>query len=343
MASVAGKKRKRGRILKKILAWVLVLAVAAVVIRFVVWPQLDKGATTTYNSYTARIGTISNALSFSGSVQVKNNETITASGAATVRQVYVSEGDKVTRDQKLLRLSDGTTVKASFDGEVNQLNVAVGDEVNANTSLIQIVDFENMQISMRVDEYAITELSVGQSCQISITALGKTFDSEIAYINRISSGGGSTAYYTVTAGLTASGGVLPGMAATVTIPQEEAVDCVILNRDALSFAQDNSAYVLVKNASDQMEQQPVTLGVDNDNYVEITSGLKDGDVVYAVATAKDTSASGLLSSLFSSLGGGMQPAAGAPTQSGGSNNSKRNTGSYGGGGGAAPGGMPGGF
>ena len=329
MASVAGKKRKRGRILKKILVWVLVLAAAALVIRFVVWPRLDKGATTTYNSYTARIGTISNALSFSGSVQVQNNETITSSGVATVRQVYVSEGDRVTRDQRLMRLSDGTTVKASFDGEVNQLNVAAGDEVNANASLIQIVDFENMQVSMRVDEYAITELSVGQACQISITALGKTFDSEIASINRISSGGGSTAYYTVMAELTASGGVLPGMAATVTIPQEEAVDSVILNRDALSFAQDNSAYVLMQGESQTMQQVPVTLGVDNDNYVEITSGLSDGDVVYAVAATKDDSAGGLLSSLFSSLGGGMQPAAGAPAQNG--SYTRRNAGDFGGG------------
>ena len=329
MASVAGKKRKRGRILKKILVWVLVLAAAALVIRFVVWPRLDKAATTTYNSYTARIGTISNALSFSGSVQVQNNETITSSGAATVRQIYVSEGDRVTRDQRLMRLSDGTTVKASFDGEVNQLNVAAGDEVNANASLIQIVDFENMQVSMRVDEYAITELSVGQACQISITALGNTFDSEIASIIRISSGGGSTAYYTVMAELTASGGVLPGMAATVTIPQEEAVDSVILNRDALSFAQDNSAYVLMQGESQTMQQVPVTLGVDNDNYVEITSGLSDGDVVYAVAATKDDSAGGLLSSLFSSLGGGMQPAAGAPAQNG--SYTRRNAGDFGGG------------
>lgn len=342
MASVAGKKRKRGRILKKILVWVLVLAAAALVIRFVVWPRLDKGATTTYNSYTARIGTISNALNFSGSVQVQNNEAITSSGAATVRQIYVSEGDRVTRDQRLMRLSDGTTVKASFDGEVNQLNVAEGDEVTANASLIQIVDFENMQVSMRVDEYTISDLSVGQTCQISITALGKTFESEIASINRISSGGGSTAYYTVTAELTASGGVLPGMAATVTIPQEEAVDSVILNRDALSFAQDNSAYVLMQDANQTMQQVPVTLGVDNDNYVEITSGLSDGDVVYAVATTQDTGSSGLLSSLFSGLGGGMQSGGGAPTQNGGggfSGGERRNSGDFGGG--AAPGGFGG--
>ena len=180
-----------------------------------------------------------------------------------------------------------------------------------------------------MDEYAITELSVGQACQISITALGKAFDSEIASINRISSGGGSTAYYTVTAKLTASGGVLPGMAATVTIPQEEAVDSVILNRDALSFAQDNSAYVLMQDENQTMQQVPVTLGVDNDNYVEITSGLSDGDVVYAVAATKDDSAGGLLSSLFSSLGGGMQPAAGAPAQNG--SYTRRNAGDFGGG------------
>lgn len=326
------KKKKRFRFLKKLLVWIILLALAAVAVRFFVLPQLEAGATTTYNSYTARTGTISNSLSFSGSIQVQNNETISSDSSATVRQIYVSEGEKVTRDQRLMRLSNGTTLKASFDGEVNQINVEVGDEVGMNTSLIQIVDFENMQVSMRVDEYSISDLQVGQECRITVTALDETFDSQIAHINRISSGGGNTAYYTVTAELQVTSDVLPGMAATVTIPQEEAVDSVILNKDALSFGRDNSAYVLMYDENQVLQQVPVTVGLDNDNYVEITSGLKDGDTVYAEVTTTADSGS-LFSTLFSNLGGGDM--GGSGTQNNRQNRNNSDFGGFGGGGGMA--------
>ena len=61
-------------------------------------------------------------------------------------------------------------------------------------------------------------------------------------------------YYTVTAAVTVTDDVLPGMQATVTIPEEEAVDAVILNKEALSFDETNSAYVLMESASGEMER-----------------------------------------------------------------------------------------
>ena len=298
------KKKKRFRWLKRLLIWLVLLAAAAIAVKFILLPKLDAEATITYDSYAARIGTISNSLSFSGSISVQNNETISADSSATVRQIYVTEGEKVTRGQRLMRLSNGDTIKASFDGEVNKISVQVGDEVNGNASLIQIVDFENMQVSMRVDEYSISDLKVGQDCRITVTALGETFNSKISHINRISSGGGNTAYYTVTAELVVTSNVLPGMAATVTIPQEEAVDTVILNKTALSFAKDNSAYVLMYDDQQVLQQVPVTVGLDNNNYVEITSGLKAGDTVY-VEVKTQAKSDNLLTTLVNSLGGGQ--------------------------------------
>ena len=156
------KYKKRFLRLKRLLIWLVLLGIALLAVRFILLPRLEAGVTITYNSYAARIGTISNAMSFSGSISVQNNETISADAAATVRQIYVAEGDRVTRGQRLMRLSTGDTLKASFDGEVNKISVQVGDEVGSGASLIQIVDFENMQVSMRVDEYSISDLKVGQ-------------------------------------------------------------------------------------------------------------------------------------------------------------------------------------
>jgi len=305
MADTANnKKKKRKKRLRKVIVWLILLAILGAVGYFILWPQLTASATITYDTYTARTGTISNALSFSGSVSVKNSETLSADASAVVRKIYVTERQKVSRDDKLIRLSNGTTLKAGFDGEVNEISVEEGDSVSMNASLIQIVDFEHMTISMRVDEYSISDLEVGQECTVTITALGEAFDSQIAQINRIPTGMGSTAYYTVTVELSVSEKVLPGMQATVSIPMEEAVDAVILNKNALTFGRDNSAYVLMQKEDGTMEQVSVEVGVDNDNYVAIVAGLKDGDTVYK-QTESTAAAAGGLASLFTSLTGGM--------------------------------------
>ena len=317
------KRKRRGKIVRKLVGWAVLLGLLAGAFALFVWPQLSAGATVTYDSYTATRGSISNAMSFSGSISVVSNETLTSEAAATVRRIYVAEGDAVVFGQKLMRLSDGELIKAGFDGEVNEISVAEGDEVSANADLIQIVDFSNLKVSMRVDEYSVSKVSVGQACEVTVTALGKTLESTISHINRIASGGNSTAYYTVTAEFASDENVLPGMAVTVTIPEEEANDAVILSRDALSFGAGNSAYVLMKNDAGDMVETAVTLGVDNDHYVEIKSGLSEGDVVYVKVEASVESAGGL-ASLFSSLTGGTtttttttQSMGGPPNMAGG--------------------------
>ena len=302
------KKKPWKRRLKKLIVLLVVLGLAAGAVRLFVWPGLQASATTTYGSYTATTGTISNAMSFSGNVNVQNSETFTAASAGTVREIYVSEEQEVKAGDRLMRLTGGQTLEASFDGRVNSISVEEGDEVAAGATLIQVVDFNDLTISMRVDEYDISSVYVGQPCTVNITALDLSFDSELSHIDRISSSAGGTAYYTVTAAVTVTDDVLPGMQATVTIPEEEAVDAVILNKEALSFDETNSAYVLMESESGEMERVYVETGVDNDNYVEITSGLEDGDTVYVLEQTQTSSGGGLLSSLFG--GGGGMPGGG---------------------------------
>ncbi len=292
------RKRKRKRI-RKLVLWLILIALAVGAVYLFVLPKLKAAATTTYDSYITTRGSISNSMSFSGSIDVVNDETLSAESAGTVRKIYVEEGEAVVAEQRLMRLSNGEILKASFDGEVNEIMVEEGDEVNANADLIEIVDFSNLEVSLRVDEYSMASVSVGQACKVTVTALEQTFDSEISHINRIPTGGGSTSYYTVTAQFSGSQEVLPGMQVTVVIPQEEANDVVILSSDALSFGPANNAYVLKQNDEGKMEQVPVGIGVDNDHYIEITSGLDEGETVYkAVQSAKEATG---LASMFSSM------------------------------------------
>ena len=291
----SGKKKKR--IIRRILGtlFVLILIGAA---GLYAWAKLKDQYTITYDEYTSTTGTISNSLSFTGNMSLRDSATYTASSGGTVRNVYVRDGDPVKKGQRLVRMSNGSLYTADFDGKVNIVSVSVGDEVAAGDTLIQIADFEHMQVSFRVDEYDIGDVQVGEPCTVTATATEKTFLSAIDTINYISSSTGNVAYYTATANVDVDGGVYPGMQVTVTIPQEEAVDVVVLKADALSFNLENQAFVYKMTEDETLEEVKVEVGVSNGNYVEIRSGLESGETVYAVSKEKEDALATLFSGMF---------------------------------------------
>ena len=309
----SGKPRRR-KLVRRILLIVLLLALAAG-IGWYAYNALKREYTTTYDTYSATTGSISNALSFSGNLALIDSASYTAASSSTVKTIYAPAGSDVKEGDKLIRLANGETVSADFDGRVNVLSLNEGDSVIVGDTLVQIADFSHLRVTFRVDEYDIGDVAVGQACTVTVTALEKTYESSIAAIDYISASTGNVAYYTATAYVDVNGDALPGMQVTVTIPQEEAKDVVILKVDALSFDNTNQAFVWMKNDSGELAQVNVTTGVSNGNYIEITSGLSDGDEVYAEAKVEETSSGGLLSGLF----GGQQfnQASGGPGGPGG--------------------------
>ena len=338
MAKAAGKGKKKSRhIFRKIILTLIILVILGLGGLYA-YDQLKQEYTVTYDGYTATVGTISNSLSFSGTLQLIDSKTYTASSATSVREVFVQAGDTVKKGQNLLRLTNGKTFTADFDGKVNTVSVAAGDEVTKEQELMQIADFDHMKVSIRVDEYDISDVSVGQACRITTTATEQAFDSSIDSINYISSSTGNVAYYTATAYLDVGAGVYPGMQVTVTIPQEEASNVVILKMDALSFDETNRAFVYQMGENEEMTRVFVETGVSNGNYVEIKSGLRANDTVYAVAKATQTAST--LNSLFSGMFGTQQINNNRNTFRNNNTNRQNNGGSMPGG--NAPGGSGGG-
>ena len=337
------KKKKKGRkrrIIRRII-WLIVILAILGGIGYLVYNKLRADYKVTYDPYTATTGSISNSLSFTGSMQLINSATYTASAETKVREIYVSVGDKVKDGTKLMRLSDGTTIEAEFNGTVSAINVAKGDEVKAEDTLITVADFDKMKVSVRVGESNISSVSVGQDCKVTVSSAGASFDAKIDEINYAEYTGNNVAYYTATVYVDTSKteNIWPGMQATVTVTLEEAQDVTMLKNEALSTARDNTAFVYKENASGEMEQVAVTVGVSNGNYVEIKSGVTSGETVYKVAE-KEEQASGL-AGLFSGLFGNTQvnrPGSGSGFPGGGSGNMPDFSGGFPGGGSGGSGG-----
>ena len=175
---------------------------------------------------------------------------------------------------------------------------------------------------------------------ITVTATEQQIQSTIATINFISTASYNVAYYTATAYVDVPEGMqmYPGMQVTVSIPKEEAKDVVVLKADALTFDRQNNASVYKQKEDGTFEQVAVEVGVSNGNYVEIKSGVADGEIVYAESKAKAT-----VTSPFAGMFGTQvnQPAMGGSNR-GNMNGSRSGTGSSRSGGGMPGGGAPGG-
>lgn len=298
-------RKPRGRWARKLIGWLVLLALLGGAGAYG-YSSLKQEYTVTYDSYTAAVGSISNALSLSGNLALIDSASYTAASDGTVRKVSVAAGDSVKAGDTLVRLSGGQTVKADFDGTVNSLSVAEGDSVYMGDTLVQVADMTHLKASLRVSEYDIADVTVGAACTVAVTATERQFESAIAAIDHISGSTGNVAYYTATVyvDVDADSGVYPGMQVTVTLPKEAAENVVILKMDALSFDQKNSAFVYMKDGDGALSEVPVEVGVSNGSYVEIKSGLSEGDAVYVESKAEETASgiAGLLGGLF----GGQQ-------------------------------------
>ena len=266
-----------------------------------VYSRLKAEYKITYDPYTATTGSISNSLSFTGSMQLINSASYTAASESKVKEIYVAEGDKVREGDKLIRLSGGETIKAEFDGTVSAIDVEKGDEVKAEASLITVADFDHMTVSVRVGESNIGQVSEGQSCRVTVSSAGATFESVIDKIDHVSYSGNNVAYYTTTVNVDTSEteNIWPGMQATVIVPLQEAQNVTVLKMEGLSTARDNTAYVYKEDENGEIKEVPVTVGVSNGNYVEIKEGIQSGETVYKIAE-KEEEATGL-AALFSGL------------------------------------------
>ena len=88
-----GKKKKKSRKRKtlKRLIWTLAILLAVGVAVWSIYSRLQAEYRITYDPYTATTGNISNSLSFTGSMQLINSASYTASADGKVREIYVAE------------------------------------------------------------------------------------------------------------------------------------------------------------------------------------------------------------------------------------------------------------
>ena len=150
------------------------------------------------------------------------------------------------------------------------------------TDVFTICPDKKMTISVSVDETDILSISKNQSADVTIDSLEMTVKGVITDIDKSGTTAEGTVGYTAEITIDKTEGMLSGMSATVLIAVTEEKDSIVIPVDALNNT--GSSY-FVYTTYDSDTNTPggmveVTVGIMNGEYAQITSGLKEGDVVW---------------------------------------------------------------
>ena len=276
----------------------------------------NAGGLTTAQAATASINGVSSIGSATFAYQAER--TLTAQASGTVTSINVQEGSEVAKDDIILGLSgddltesiqsaseslrsaeismqnlqdamNNYTITAPISGTIIEKDAKVGDAVKAGDTLCIVYDLSYLEMSINVDELQISSITVGQKVQITADAVpDKTYVGTVTRVSMKGASNSGTTTYPVTIRIDDTDGLRPGMNANAEIVVAEANNALVVPNAAVV----RGSYVLVTkdspsaaNADTTMEAPegfvyvPVKIGVSDDDYTQIVSGIQEGDTI----------------------------------------------------------------
>jgi len=204
------------------------------------------------------------------------------------------ENAQLSLQNAMDRLED-YTITSTISGTVIEKNVEAGDNVggtaNANSAsayMAVIYDLSALTFDVRIDELDINKIRVGQKVEITADALdGERFTGTVDKVNINGTTAGGVTTYQVTVLVDGVPEALkPGMNISAEILVEHVGQVLTVPVDAVKRG--NEVLVALPGCLDEngnvadltaVETRQVTLGRNDENYIEVVDGLKEGEVI----------------------------------------------------------------
>lgn len=281
----------------------------------------NPGALTAANSATASVGDV--ACAGSASFEEALRQTVVAQASGEVTDVHVTAGSAVSAGSALVSLGgtaaqssledlaialenaqlslqraqdalENYTITAPISGTVIEKNIKAGDNVNniESGSLAVIYDLSYLKLEMNISELDLSKITEGQKVDITADAIpGEVFQ---GVVDRVSINGTTTngfTTYPATILLEDYGGLNPGMNVSADIIVDQVKNA--LSIPAAAVQRGDTVLVPLEGCLSpdgttvvdptKTEERAVTLGGGDGTYVEITSGLDEGETVLVPA------------------------------------------------------------
>lgn len=223
-------------------------------------------------------------------------------------------------------------IKSPINGTVITKNSKEGDTIdrtNSSTTLMVVADVSKLKFELAIDELDVSKVKVGQEVSVTCDALpSESFSGYITNVSveGVSSNGVTT--YTAEVEIDNPGNLRPSMNVDAEIIIESAENVLVVPTEDIK-THGRKKYVFVKSDKNQakadtkeqtvdgnqkkmMPEAPngyiareIEVGISNEDYTEVISGLSEGEKVYKTTVQSSNSGSMMPNMSGGRMGGGM--------------------------------------
>ncbi|MGN0135364.1 efflux RND transporter periplasmic adaptor subunit [Anaerotignum sp.] len=182
---------------------------------------------------------------------------------------------QVQIDNMKKNISD-CTVTSPMTGVIATRGVEKGGYASQASTAYTVMDLSTIKVEVGVSEQVLNNIHIGDKVSVLMTAVSP--EPLVGTVSTIAPATGQSGMYTVKVELNNKDGkIKSGMMAEVNFTMASAEDTIVLPRNAV-IEKDGETYVyVIKN--NVAKKVNVELGIEAEDTIEITSGLKKGDDV----------------------------------------------------------------
>ena len=183
---------------------------------------------------------------------------------------------------------DKKQITAPFDGRLGLRLVDIGQDLAQGVPIVSLQAIDPMRVNFSLPQQALAKVKNGLEVRITTDAApGSVFEGEITAINTEIDSATRTVRTQATLNSTSSDStssteLLPGMFANVEVILPAVKDVLMIPLTSVSFASFGDSVFVIESTDDEQlkaRQQFVQLGERRGDFVEVTQGLEQGQLV----------------------------------------------------------------
>ena len=215
-------------------------------------------------------------------LEMESRVKILESQAANVRQKLLTLGLSSAQIEEVIktkRVVDTLPVRAPMDGVVVHFDRVLGQVIKADEPLFEIHDLSQVWVEAYIGERESSHVMVGQTARIRLVAY-PNFEAEgtVARLGPVVGADSRTLAAWIEFQKPPSVALQHNMLARVTLTREVPPPTLAVPLDAV-VRDGLRSFVFVQKANGAFDRRRVELGRADDRFVEVTSGLKRGEMV----------------------------------------------------------------
>jgi len=171
-------------------------------------------------------------------------------------------------------------LRAPSNGKITNINKRKGEVVQPANSVISFLSEAPFQIEVDIYEEDIVKVKIGDPVDIDLVSFpDQALEGKVTLIDPAEKIVEGVVYYKVTIDfLEAVKGIKPGMTADITIITNKKENVLVIPKGTVKKINGKNIVQVFKDG--EIEEREIEIGLEGDDFIEVISGLEEGEEVF---------------------------------------------------------------